>query len=32
MSKWKLFKLEFEKTLAELKKADTFYKIRTFVK
>ncbi len=32
IKKWPLIKLEIEKTLTELKKADTFYKIRTFGK
>ena len=32
IKKWPLIKLEVEKTLTELKKADTFYKIRTFGK
>ena len=32
IKKWPLIKLEVEKTMIELKKADTFYKIRTFGK
>ncbi|MBK9638530.1 MAG: response regulator [Bacteroidetes bacterium] len=32
IERWPLIKLEVEKTLTELKKADTFYKIRTFGK
>ncbi|MFN0189032.1 MAG: PAS domain S-box protein [Bacteroidia bacterium] len=32
IKKWPMIKLEVEKTLTELKKADTFYKIRTFNK